>query len=98
MTDSTATATTDQLLSELKEAAQRYADATGNKSPDTGVPLFNGISWDVRLVGGRVQIGLLGAEVGWVLAEMPHAEVAKLMDALRVIAESTVSAPKISIQ
>jgi hypothetical protein len=72
----------------LIELANRFGEANDSRSPDTKATLFKGIDWDIRFIGGSVQIGVQSL-LGWTICQMTHAQASHALKVLgAAIAES----------
>lgn len=56
--------TPEELRELIAKLAQAHGDATGCRTVDTGIPIFESLISDVRPINGGVQLSLLSV-LGW---------------------------------
>lgn len=82
--------TAEGLLQALKAIARRYGDVSGQRDGTSDLPIVPGLAWAITATNGIPEICVRG-DFGWVVCQIPHAQVTQATEALRAVAKPGVA-------
>ena len=86
------TSTAEELRKTIRSLTEQLAELTGNRATDTKEPLLYGSgTFDVRVVGGKIQIGI-ASEFGWMLLALDASAACALSSQLSLSTREVLQA------